>query len=216
MKPITPLRSFVATLFLLAAMFVAGQGSDTTSLRVYRSLNSALLQPDSVLSLDLSDQHFGKVPEEIFRFKNLQELRMRNDDLTMLPSGIGALSHLRLLDLSGNPISLLPDGFANLSELEELYLSNDSALALRRDISILAKLPRLHVLHLENDGLRDLPKNIGDLRSLEELYLNGNAFRTVPIELRRLDHIRLIDMHQNPIDPLIPLDLQQRGVLIRF
>lgn len=193
-----------------------GQVADTTALPVFRSLNEALREPDKVLSLDLSGQHLGKLPVELFRLKNLRELRLRNDDLTTLPPEIATLTHLRLLDVSGNPITVLPERFAELGELEELFLNNDKSLSLERDLGILARLPHLRILHLENDGLRTLPPNIGDLRWLEELYLNDNKFRTVPAGTDRLEHLKLLDMHSNPIDPLKPLHLQQHGVLIRF
>ena len=193
-----------------------GQVMDTLALPVFRSLQEALLQPDSVLSLDLSDQHLGKLPTDIFRFTQLRELRLRNNDLTSIPAEIATLTHLRLLDMSGNPITLLPERFAELGELEELYLNNDRSLALERDLGILARLPHLRILHLENDGLRTLPPNIGDMRWLEELYLNNNKFRAVPVGVLRLEHLKLLDLHSNPIEPIVPLDLQQRGVLIRF
>ena len=209
-------RSLIFAALAACAISITAQVADTTTLPVFRSMQEALRQPELVLSLDLSDQHLGSLPSDVFRFTNLRELRVRNDDLNSLPPEIASLTHLRLLDMSGNPITLLPERFAELGELEELYLNNDKSLALERDLGILARLPHLRILHLENDGLSTLPANIGDMRWLEELYLNDNDLNSVPAGILRLENLEFLDMHANPIDPLRPLDPQQRGVLIRF
>ena len=83
-------------------------------------------------------------------------------------------------------------------ELEELIINEDAAL------------------DLERDGLADLPKNSSKLSTLEELYLNGHKLKSTPPSLMLMRRSKLIDLHENPIDPLIPLDLQQRGALIRL
>ncbi len=209
------------TPFLIALMCSAitafSQVGDTTStLPVYRSLSEALREPDLVRSLDLSDQHFGLLPRDIFKFINLEELRLRNDDLTELPEEIGTLNKLRILDLSGNPIRVLPEHFKDLGSLDELYLSEDASLELDQDLITLSLLPHLRVLHLEKDGLTLLPKSIASLQHLEELYLNDNKLNAFPSVVLRMDHLKLLDLQHNPLNPLIPLELQQRGVLVRF
>lgn len=202
-----------AFMLILHAATALGQ-SDT--LPVYRSLREALVEPDKVLSLDLSDQGFEDFPMDVLLLPNLQELRLRNDGLSVLPPEIGALKKLRLLDLSGNPINVLPDRFGELDALEELYLNEDRSLELEKDLEIFARLPRLRILHLEGDGLSTLPNNMVRLRSLEELYLQSNAITTFPEVIRGMEHLKLLDLRSNPINPLIPLDLQNRGVLVKF
>lgn len=215
-RPIT-LASCLAAILLLGTpggpAMAQHAGSDTV---VFRSLEEALREPDKVRSLDLSDRKLGAFPAEVLRFTHLQELRLRNDGITALPSGIKDLKELRLLDLSGNPISTLPQEFGELESLEVLYLNEDEALDLEADIEIFARLPRLRELHLEHDGLKGLPGSIVSLRSLEALYLNENKLDRFPAPLMQMPGLKLIDLRQNPIAPLMPLDLQQRGVLVRF
>ena len=189
---------------------------NNAALPVYRSLKEALREPARVRSLDLSDQHIRLLPKEISLLINLEELRLRNDDLTELPEEIGDLGKLRILDLSGNPIRHLPVHFKDLNMLDELYLNGDSYFDLEQDITTLSLLPNLRILHLENDGIALLPESISSLHHLEELYLNDNKLVTFPTPVLRMDHLKLLDLHHNPMNPLIPLELQQRGVLVRF
>jgi Leucine-rich repeat (LRR) protein len=208
------MRDLLLTLTLATALHGAAQ-QDTLSY-TYRSLSEALQKPTLVKRLDLSGQALERFPEEVLLFPNLEELRLGRDGIIELPPGIGQLERLRLLDLSGNPIVTLPTEFAQLRALEELYLNDDPSLDLEGDLKLLSQLPSLRILHLDGDGIERLPGCIIELRRLEELYLTNNALRTFPPELIGMPALKLIDLRSNPVQPLIPLDLQQRGVLVRF
>ncbi|MGV3637369.1 MAG: leucine-rich repeat domain-containing protein [Flavobacteriales bacterium] len=183
---------------------------------VFRDLAEALRAPDLVKRLDLSHQGLQRFPLEVLRFTGLEELRLRSDGIADLPEGIGALKNLRLLDLSGNPIKRLPPEIAELDALEEFYLNDDPLLDLERELPVLARLPRLRILHLSGDGIDAIPGTIQGLEHLEELYLDHNTLNAFPTDLINLPALRLIDLQANPMRPLIPLELQQRGVLVRF
>ena len=62
--------------------------------KVYRSYGEGLNNPDSVFVLDLSKQKRKTLPEEVRQFRNLQELRLSKNALTMLPDWIGELTNL--------------------------------------------------------------------------------------------------------------------------
>lgn len=208
------MRILFFTLTLVAGLHSSAQ--QDTSTYIYRSLQEALEHPSKVLRLDLSDKRLEEFPPEILLMTNLEELRLRNDGIRSLPPGIGALGKLRMLDLSGNPIAVLPDEFIQLRSLEVLLLNDDPALDLDHDIELLTRLPRLRILELRGDGIRQLPACISRMEHLEELYLNNNQLQAFPQQLERMRALKLIDLSTNPIQPLIPLDLQQRGVLVRF
>lgn len=204
-------------LFILTVAFgLHSAAQQDTSSYTYRSLSEALQQPTLVKRLDLSGQALERFPTEVLLFPNLEELRLGRDGISELPHEIGLLKRLRLLDLSGNPIVTLPMEFTQLHALEELYLNDDPMLELEGDLKLLSQLPRLRILHLDGDGIERLPGCIIELRRLEELYLNNNALQTLPQEVMGMPALKLIDLRSNPVQPLIPLDLQQRGVLVRF
>lgn len=182
----------------------------------FTSLEDALRTPEAVHRLDLSDASLGRFPLDVLRLPNLEYLSLRNDGITELPDAIGGLQRLKVLDLSGNPIARLPEGFTGLRSLEELFLNEDHAFSAEADLDRLARLPNLRVLHLERDGLNLLPGNVAKLRALEELYLNGNGLRELPPEILGAKRLRVLDVTANPIDLTIPLELQGRGVLVRF
>ncbi len=207
-------RTSLITLAFPLALLCNAQPDTLTP--VFRDLNEALRAPRSVKRLDLSDQQLHGFPIEVLRLTGLEELRLRHDGITELPEGIGELKNLRLLDLSGNPITELPARIGELKALEEFYLNDDPLLDLEHDLPILAKLPRLRVLHLSGDGIDSLPGTIGKLEHLEELYLGNNTMHTFPAGLINLPTLKLIDLHANPMRPLMPQELQQRGVLVRF
>jgi len=213
---IRPLKYPLIAMAVCASLFTSAQTTDTAQVIIHRSLDAALRDPDHVYRLDLSNSGLKEFPMEVLQFRNLRELSLRQDSIRTLPEEIGLLRNLRVLDLGGNPISLLPEHFGDLVALEELTLSDDRSLSLERDIETLSRLPKLRILHLERDHLGVLPRNIDRLSALEELYLNDNDLRALPPTIQGLQHLKLLDLRGNPIDPLIPLDLQQRGVLIRF
>jgi Leucine-rich repeat (LRR) protein len=203
-------------LALFTSLVLTCTAQQDTLKPVFRDLSEALRSPHLVKRLDLSDQALQGFPIEVLRFTGLEELRLRHDGITDLPEGIGALKNLRLLDLSGNPIAELPAGIGDLTALEEFYLNEDPLLDLEHELPTLAKLPRLRVLHLSGDGIDRLPGAIRGLEHLEELYLGNNTMETFPVDIINLPALKLIDLHANPMRPLVPLELQQRGVLVRF
>ncbi|PWA85866.1 TMV resistance protein N [Artemisia annua] len=67
---------------------------------------------------------------QVTRVRNLQQLEMKNCNISQVSSRIGNLVSLVSLDLSGNTFSSLPESFSNLSELEHLYIDRCSQLKL--------------------------------------------------------------------------------------
>lgn len=205
-----------STISLALVLGLACTAQQDTLQPVFRNLSEALRTPQLVKRLDLSDQALERFPDEVLRLTALEELRLRHDGITVLPEGIGLLKNLRLLDLSGNPITTLPAGIGELTALEEFYLDEDPLFDLEHELPRLAKLPRLGILHLSGDGIEKVPQTIRGLEHLEELYLDNNTMHSFPVELIALPAIKVIDLQANPMPPLIPMELQQRGVLVRF
>jgi Leucine-rich repeat (LRR) protein len=183
----------------------------------FNSLDEALINPENVYRLNLSEQEIEIADTIWSKFTNLQYLSLKNDHLKQIPDGLGNLKSLKVLDLSGNDFKVLPSSFSNLVNLEELFINDDKYFRLDKNIPILSQLPNLTTLHLENDGLKSLPKNTASLIHIESLYLNNNEFKELPEELNGLDSLKFIDFHDNKLS-LPPQEIKNKnfGIKIRF
>ncbi len=150
----------IITFFILGNTSVIAQIENVPSTNKFFNLNEALLTPEKVISLDLSNQNIVLKDINWEVFTNLEYLSLKNDNLNSIPDGISKLNKLKILDLSGNNFKTLPKTMKGLSKLEVLYLNDEKQFDLEKNIDILASLPRLKELHLENDNLKSLPKNL--------------------------------------------------------
>jgi Leucine-rich repeat (LRR) protein len=175
--------------------------------KVYTSLEEALKSPEKVFNLNLSDQNIV-IPKDVWdKFINLEVLNLKNDHFSEIPEEIGNLKNLRFLDLSGNDFVSLPQSLSKLKKLEELFLNDEKNLLLTTKNNNLNLPASLRVLHLENDNLEQLPSEVYALKKLERLYLNNNKFIEIPKDLRGLKNLKQLDFHDNKIpaslqDPL--------------
>lgn len=104
--------------------------------------------PDDVLGLDMSGFKIKTLTPSICRFTFLTELRLSNNFLSVLPSGIGQLRSLAFLDLSNNQLEELPSEMGWLTNLRELLLFNNN--------------------------IQDFPSEFGYLYQLENFGIDGN------------------------------------------
>lgn len=166
----------------------------------YTSMREALINPEKVYRLNLSNQDISLSSEQWSQFVNLEYLNLKNDHLKEIPLAITKIKSLKTIDLSGNDFSKLPADFSNLVNLEEIFLNDEKNMNLPKTLSILSKLPKLKTLHLENDNLSKLPSEILLFKNLENLYLNQNNFKKIP-EIQTLDHLKYLDLRDNKIKP---------------
>jgi Leucine-rich repeat (LRR) protein len=160
-------RIFIA--FVLAFAFVSVKAqvlNDTTY--IYRSLASALENPDKVFRLNLSKKQFAVFPEDVLKFKNLEELDLSKNKIKELPAGIGTLTHLKKLNLSMNKLEKLPTEIGNLTNL--VYLG------------------------LNRNVIEELPSSIGNLENLEVLELWDNELSTIPDEISNLKKLKMLEL----------------------
>ena len=69
-----------------------------------------------LIALDLSDNHFGSLPEGIFQLYNLEELFLSRMHLASLPGEVGGLKKLKMLSLAGTGLTSLPNTIAGLGD----------------------------------------------------------------------------------------------------
>ncbi|MDJ1506048.1 leucine-rich repeat domain-containing protein [Xanthocytophaga agilis] len=117
-------------------------------------------------------------------------LNFKEHKLIEFPVEIRNAKNLTNLNLEDNSISIIPEWLAELQSLKVIYLSNNRI----QNIDVLTQIPSLEVLHLINNQIRHLPDTIGRLQNLKRLYLTGNQLTSLPIaigELRQLKHLLL-------------------------
>jgi len=100
--------------------------------------------------LDIHNNCFEKIPEDIGSLRNLKALYLQNNKIKLLPSTIGNLKNLQTLNISGNNLKELTPSISGLISLKTLDISS-------------------------NQKLTKLPKEIGHLHSLESLVLDPDV-----------------------------------------
>jgi Leucine-rich repeat (LRR) protein len=193
---------FIGLFFGLSNLFAQIDSKGST--KNFFSLKEALLTPETVVSLDLSNQKIALDDVNWELFVNLEYLSLKNDDLEIVPDGLSKLKKLKTLDLSGNNFKTLPSTLGGLSKLEVLYMNDEKQFDLENSIETISKMKSLKELHLENDNLKSLPKKFEKMSSLETLYLNDNNFIELPRQIMKLQHLKYLDLKNNKIDPNIP------------
>lgn len=123
------------------------------------SLNGggALVDLHLLSTLNLSNNRFKKLPEEIYRLENLRELFLSNNSLEKLPVAINRLKKLELLDISVN----------NLTTIEQISF-----------------MPLLRILNIcGNVRLDKLPNQLATCDNLVDLVLDHNTISNPPADV---------------------------------
>lgn len=139
-----------------------------------RPPEKSYLERSEVVGLDMSSYRIRNLAPTICRFTFLTELRLANNFLTRLPSGIGHLRSLAFLDLSNNQLSELPPEMGWLCCLKELLLFNNHLQDFPGELG--------YLYQLENFGIDGNPIN----ESLLQVVHNQGALAIIPF-LR--DHV---------------------------
>ncbi len=195
----------------------------TSSGTKYKSLESALANSDSIISLTLDD--FVKIPKKIKHFKNLQELEIENspnldlDEATNIlikldslkelsfwnserkdyPVQLGSLVNLEVLWISGDSITELPSFIPKLHKLKDLYIGNCPKVNFINLIEKLTVLENLEELDLSENKLQTIPHNINKLRQLKKLYLSDNKITEINDATKSMHTLTTLDLFDNEI-----------------
>lgn len=202
--------------------------TETTWFKSLQVVHKKLIQDviknkDKERSLELQDEEFKTIPEEIFtemvsltslnliscsslstlpesigQLTSLTELELPLcTNLSTLPESIGDLSSLKILGLDRcRHLSTLPNSIGNLSSLRSLYMTQCSTLlTLPESIGNLSSLEELDLSRCLT--LQTLPESIGNLSSLKKLDLgNCRSLSTLPESIGNLNSLESLNMEQ--------------------
>ncbi len=131
--------------------------------------------------------------------QNLQELSIRNNQLSMLPTSLCNIDSLVKLQLDGNQLTQLPGELTQLKALEILSLASNRLTKFPNQFTALENLRELNVADNE---LYELPNPICGLSSLTDLDCHENSLRIFPKDLHTLTNLRRINASCNAISSL--------------
>ena len=149
--------------------------------------------------LDLGMNKITTLPPEIGQLKKLEKLELRENNITTLPPEIGQLENLQDLDLSYNNITTLPPEIGQLENLQDLDLQHNKITTLPPEIG---QLKNLKVLHLYSNKLTSLPESIGQLKNLYYLNLRDNKLTSLPESIGQLKKLKELSLSVNKLTSL--------------
>lgn len=149
--------------------------------------------------LNVSGLKLKTLPEIFDHHKQVNDLDLGENQLTILPDSIKNLTSLVSINLSYNFFSNIPDQIFGFSALKELHLSNLGIQELPAQIGILTSL---QILDLSENSLKKLPPEIGSLTNLQRLHLYNNLLTELPNTMINLTNLWDLNLGQNKINQL--------------
>ncbi|KAF5276105.1 hypothetical protein FQR65_LT16491 [Abscondita terminalis] len=147
----------------------------------------------SLRTLDISDNKFITLPNEISRFINLKQLNLNKNKLTKLPDSIGALTKLELFNISHNNLTCLPRTVSNLIHLKQVYLSDNR---FKEFPIVFCGLKHLDILDLSKNEINCIPSEVSGLFAIE-LNLNQNQISEITYHLSMCPRLKTLRLEEN-------------------
>jgi len=139
-----------------------------------------LNEAGNVTHLNIFKSGFNNIiPKEVFLFKHLQQLDLRNNNLIHLPQEINQLKELNTLDIRHNQLKDLSLSLSKLLNLEKLYLANN----LFESIPVaLAHLEALWLIDFSENQINSGFEHLLKAEMLTNIYLKDNKISSFPFE----------------------------------
>jgi Leucine-rich repeat (LRR) protein len=146
--------------------------------------------------LVLSENNLTLENLEVKRNETLQGLYLRRNKIQILPDAIGNFTGLKKLSLNYNEIKEVKDGIANLQNLEELSLYQNKLTGFPNSFYA---LKNLKVIDLYYNQIEKIEDHITNLSNLEILYLANNRIHSLSDNIGNLPNLRELYLHHNRI-----------------
>lgn len=155
---------------------------------------SNIQKEDKFESLNLENSCWDSLPDKLFTFRQLTELRLGAAKLNKLPPQIEKLNNLTLFYVNDNLLKSLPEQIGKLTKLKGLYVENNNLDSLPKEIIYLKEL---NYFNLQNNKLKFLPKEIGNLENLQSLNIANNLLIKLPKEIGDLQKLKRLVLSNN-------------------
>lgn len=166
--------------------------------------------PNVLRTLDLSENRFITLPEEIGQFNLLKHLNVSDNRLTELPNALGNLIKLETLNAVNNMIVSIPRSLENLKNLKQVLLSNNQ---LTEFPTMFCGLKHLDVLDLSRNKITKIPPEIGALHATE-LNCNQNQISSLAVEIADCPKLKTLRLEENclPLTAIHPRILKESKI----
>ncbi|XP_060526413.1 leucine-rich repeat-containing protein 57 [Cylas formicarius] len=144
-------------------------------------------------TLDISDNKFVVLPNEISRFMQLRHLNLSKNKLAKIPDCIGALTKLETFNAGNNNLSFLPRTFSNLINLKQVILNSNH---LKEFPLVFCGLKHLDILDLSQNELVAVPAEVSTL-NVTELNLNQNQISVLSSEISLCPRLKILRLEEN-------------------
>lgn len=187
-----------------------------------------LAQLPNLGTLDISKNKLDKIPDEVFRLKELNRLIAKQNKLidAHIDMRFKEIANLYLLDLSGNQLKTLPEVLGYLPQLHDIRLrSNQIAdfditqILLKSKVSQLAwnivdlgknklsaiditQIPNLKELDISHNQITQLDKSLFESHSLQHLLASHNQIQVIPTIIGERIIFHKLDLSFNKITHL--------------
>ena len=180
-------------------------------------------RPDTVKTLAFNGLGLDGVPNEIYRFPNLEELYLNQNEIQVASIDVARLPKLRSLNLSGNQLTDGSVQFTKNKTLRLLLLQGNlfttipAAVRANKGLTSLwlggnklsnltngafKKLKSLQDINFYQCGIKTLPRGVAKLKNLEVIDLYYNQLTTLPNSIKRLKRLQQLAVSYNELQML--------------
>ncbi|CAH1781823.1 unnamed protein product [Owenia fusiformis] len=158
---------------------------------------------DTLRRLDISNRSLRVISKDLIKeFIHLEKLDLDKNNLTdsSFPDEFERLEKLVELNLENNKMRHLPNVLLKLRQLTRLNVGSNRL----EDMQGIDKFRRLISLVIENNKLENstLKEIFSSLRRLETIYAGSNNFTDVPIDIKYLKFLQVLDVSKNALTAL--------------
>ncbi|XP_065365170.1 leucine-rich repeat-containing protein 57 [Calliphora vicina] len=149
--------------------------------------------PNVLKTLDLSQNRFEQIPEEISKFTLIKHFNMNGNRITEVSDALGELIKLEVLILNDNMITRIPRSLGNCKNLKTVNLSHNQITEFP---VMLCGLKHLDVLDLSRNKITTIPNEVGTLY-VTELNLNQNQISSLSEEIAACPKLKTLRLEEN-------------------
>ncbi|MBW1298273.1 leucine-rich repeat domain-containing protein [Aquimarina litoralis] len=156
-----------------------------------------VFEGDKLIELDVEEKNITVLTPTIRLLEDLEELKLKGNNLVAIPIELFELQNLKILSLTGTNTTIELDDFLpslfSLSSLEELVLDQFEI----NTIEGIGALSNLETLVVENTAITTIPPDIGRLSMLKDIQFTNCEFFEIPEDFFRLTNLETIIFRNN-------------------